>query len=48
MPSVVRRLTRNKPGRITIIEYSLIAVLTAYSTIQILLVLGGYSIAAPH
>ena len=45
MPSVVRRLTRNKPGRMTIIDYCLIAVLSAYSTIQILLVFGGHSIA---
>jgi Flp pilus assembly pilin Flp len=41
MPSIVRRLTRNRPGRMTIIEYSLIAVLITYSTIQVLLVLSG-------
>jgi hypothetical protein len=41
MPSIVRRLTRNKPGRMSIIDYSLIAVLTAYATIQVLFVLGA-------
>ena len=46
MPSVVHRLTRNKPGKMTIIDYSLIAVLTAYSTFQILIVLGGHSIVS--
>jgi len=40
MPSVFRRLTRSKPGRMSIIDYSLIAVLTAYATIQVLFVLG--------
>jgi hypothetical protein len=29
MPSIVRRLTRNTPGRMAVIDYSLIAVLTA-------------------
>jgi Flp pilus assembly pilin Flp len=41
MRSMVRRLTRNAPGRMTIIDYSLIAVLTAYATIQVLLVFAG-------
>ena len=41
MPSMVRRLTRNRPGKTTIIDYSLIAALIAYSTLQILLVVGG-------
>jgi Flp pilus assembly pilin Flp len=41
MPSIVRRLARNRPGKMTIIEYSLIAVLIAYSTVQVLLVLTG-------
>ena len=39
MPSMVRRLARNAPGKVTIIDYSLIAMLVVYSTIQVLLVL---------
>jgi Flp pilus assembly pilin Flp len=41
MPSIVRRLARNRPGKMTIIEYSLIAVLIAYSTVQVFVVLAG-------
>src|SRR5215471_16465702 len=41
MPSVFRRLTRSEPGRMSIIDYSLIAVLTAYATIQVVLVVSG-------
>jgi hypothetical protein len=37
MPSIVRRSARNAPGRMTIIDYSLIAVLTAYAVVQVLL-----------
>jgi hypothetical protein len=43
MPFTVRRLTRNTPGKMTIVDYSLIATLTAYGVIQILLVLCGKS-----
>jgi hypothetical protein len=41
MPATVRRLTRNRPGKMSIIDYSLIGVLTAYGALQILLVLVG-------
>jgi hypothetical protein len=41
MRSMVRRLTRNSPGRMTMSDYSLIALLTAYATIQVLLVFAG-------
>ena len=39
MPATVRRLTRSRPGKMTTIDYSLIAVLTAYGVLQVLLVL---------
>jgi hypothetical protein len=41
MLATVRRLSRNGPGRMTIIDYSLIGVLTTYAALQILLVLVG-------
>ena len=41
MPATVRRLTRNRPGKMNIIDYSLVGVLTAYGALQILLVLVG-------
>jgi hypothetical protein len=41
MPATVRRLMRNRPGKMTIIDYSLIAVLTAFGSLQILLALVG-------
>src|SRR5205823_10213716 len=33
MPATVRRLTRSRPGKMTTIDYSLIAVLTAYGVL---------------
>ena len=41
MPATVRRLTRSRPGRMTMIDYSLIAVVTTYGVLQVLLVLCG-------
>ena len=46
MPATVRRLMRNRPGKMTIIDYSLIAVLTAFGVIQVVLVLSGKVVAA--
>jgi hypothetical protein len=45
MPAAVRRLTRSRPGRMAIIDYSLIAVLAAYGVLQVLLVFCGKTIA---
>ena len=41
MPSIFRRLTKNKPGGVTIIDFTLIAFLTAYAAIQIFFVVGA-------
>jgi hypothetical protein len=41
MPSIFRRLTKNKPGGVTIIDYTLAALLIAYAAIQILFVVGA-------
>jgi hypothetical protein len=39
MTGALRRLTRNKPGKMTIIDYSLIGILTAYGSLQVVLIL---------
>jgi hypothetical protein len=41
MPSIFRRLTKNKPGGVTIIDFTLVALLTAYAAIQIFFVVGA-------
>ncbi len=41
MPSIFRRLTKNKPGGVTIIDYTLTALLIVYAAIQILFVVGA-------
>jgi hypothetical protein len=40
MPSIFRRLTKNKPGGV-IIDFTLVALLTAYAAIQIFVVVGA-------
>ena len=34
MPPIFRRLTKNKPGGVTTIDFTLVALLTAYAAIQ--------------
>jgi hypothetical protein len=41
MRSIFRRLTKNKPGGVTIIDFTLVALLTAYVAIQIFFVVGA-------
>ena len=41
MPSIFRRLTKNKPGGVTIIDFTLVAFLTAYAAIQIFFVVAA-------
>jgi hypothetical protein len=41
MPSIFRRLTKNKPGGATIVDFTLVALLTAYAAIQIFFVVAA-------
>jgi hypothetical protein len=41
MPSIFRRLTKNKPGGVTIVDFTLVALLTVYTAIQIFFVVAA-------